>query len=85
MADVFITPHGKGWAVRAGDSTETELFDSQSQAIAYAREEARARHSYVMLQNDEGELVQHDSYRPLGIPDEETDIPLSAKEPAENK
>ena len=83
MADVFITPHGSGWAVRVGDSTQTELFDSQSQALAYAREEARARHSYVMLQNDEGELVQHDSFRPIGVPDEQTDIPLNVKVPVE--
>lgn len=76
MSDVVITKYGDDWAVRVSGSEETEVFETQQQALDYAHEKAKIIHGYVMMQNEEGELVQAASYRPLGIADEETDIAL---------
>jgi hypothetical protein len=37
-----------------------------------------------MLQNEKGELVQHASYRPTGMPDEDTDVSIDDEYLPEN-
>jgi hypothetical protein len=72
MANVIIAPHGNEWAVHTGDSADVELFHTQHEALAYAEERATLLHSYILLQNDAGELEQYSSHVPDGVPDEES-------------
>ena len=67
MGNVIITPSGNNWAVHVGDSSEVQVFDTRSQALDYAQQQAMQLHSYVLIQNDAGELEQHASYVPDGV------------------
>ncbi|WP_276120207.1 DUF2188 domain-containing protein [Pararhizobium qamdonense] len=59
-----VVPNSKGgWSVRsAGASRAARTFDSQSEAVAYARDAARANHSELYIHRRDGTISDRRSY-----------------------
>ena len=53
-----------GWAVRGeGDSKATRKFDTQSDAVAYARSIAKSSHGEIIIHGQDGKIRERDSYK----------------------
>lgn len=58
-----VVPHGKQWAVRpAGADTVSRTFNTQREAIAYAKAQAKAQHSELLIHNREGQIRKRNTY-----------------------
>ena len=62
--DRYVTPHGDEWAVKKDKSTETEIFNTKTQALKTASKEARANNASVTVQGKHGKIESRQSYNP---------------------
>lgn len=61
----WVVPHGGGWAQRGeGNSKVTRTFDTQREAIDAARRTARRERSELLIQGQDGQIRERDSYGP---------------------
>lgn len=58
-----VVPHNESWAVRgAGNSKVTKQFDTQREAIDFARGIARNQHSELLIHGSDGRIRARDSH-----------------------
>ncbi len=58
-----VVPHNGSWAVRgAGNSKVTKEFDTQREAIDYARNIARNQESELLIHGQNGQIRERDSH-----------------------
>lgn len=58
-----VVPRGDGWAVKgAGNERATSLHETQTEAIAAAREIARNQKSELFIHRPDGRIRDRDSY-----------------------
>jgi hypothetical protein len=58
-----VVPHQDGWAVRgAGNERVTKHFDTQSQAIQFARKIAINQTSEMLIHNEQGQIRERNTY-----------------------
>jgi hypothetical protein len=58
-----VVPHANGWAVKsAGGQKATAVYETQSAAIARAREIARNQESELLIHGRNGQIRERDSY-----------------------
>ncbi|AGI23746.1 hypothetical protein H681_09360 [Pseudomonas sp. ATCC 13867] len=58
-----VVPHGDNWAVRgAGNERVTKQFETQREAIDYARNIAVNQQSEVLIHNQQGQIRERNSY-----------------------
>lgn len=58
-----VVPHNGSWAVRgAGNSKVTKEFDTQREAIDYARSIARNQESELLIHGQNGQIRERDSH-----------------------
>jgi len=61
--DVHVVPHGDDWVARRPNTDRvSEVFDTQQQAIDYAREIAQRDHSELLVHNRQGQIRHRDSF-----------------------
>ncbi|MFN0213163.1 MAG: DUF2188 domain-containing protein [Saprospiraceae bacterium] len=59
----FVVRHSDDWAVKgAGNSKATKVFDTQREAIDYARQIARNQESELRIQGRDTKFREGDSY-----------------------
>ncbi len=59
----WVVRHGDGWAQRGeGNSRVTRTFDKQREAIDAARGTARREHSELLIQGENGQIRERNSY-----------------------
>lgn len=59
----WVSPRDDGWAVHGeGNERDTKIFDTQQEALDYARTIAIHQHSEVILQGQNGQIRSKDSY-----------------------
>jgi hypothetical protein len=59
----WVVRHGDGWAQRGeGNSRVTRTFDTQQQAIDAARDTARREKSEMLIQGEDGQIRERNSY-----------------------
>lgn len=59
----WVSPRGKQWAVHGErNEKDTKLFDTQREAMDYARKIAINQHSEVIIQGRNGKIRSKDSY-----------------------
>lgn len=62
-ANYHVIPEPTGWAVRrSGASKATKLFETQSDAVKYAREDAKKRNTDVYVHTRDGSISSRNSY-----------------------
>ncbi len=58
-----VTPHGEGWQVKgAGNSRTTKLFDTQAEAVEYAKVIAQNQQSELFIHKANGEIRERNTY-----------------------
>lgn len=58
-----VVPHGDDWAVRgAGNERVTRIFETQHQAIDFARQTAMNQKSEMLIHNQQGQIRERNSY-----------------------
>lgn len=58
-----VVPRQDGWAVKkAGATRASKVFDKQSDAIQYAREQSRKESGELYVHRKDGTIRQRDSY-----------------------
>jgi uncharacterized protein YdaT len=58
-----VLPRSDGWAVKkAGASRDTKVFDSQSQAIDYAKDVAKRNNSELFIHSRDGRIRERNTY-----------------------
>lgn len=58
-----VVPHGDNWAVRgAGNEKVTKQFDTQREAIDYARNIAINQGSEMLIHNQQGQIRERNTY-----------------------
>lgn len=58
-----VTPNGDSWQVKgAGNERATKLFDTQYEAIQYAKEIAINQKSELVIHNRKGQIREKNSY-----------------------
>jgi len=58
-----VVPNGDNWGVKGeGNEKLTKVFDTQKEAIGYAKIIAQNQHSEVVIHNKEGKIRDKDSY-----------------------
>lgn len=58
-----VVPHTNGWAVKSeGASRATEVFSTQQEAIARAREIAQNQRSELLIHGKDGQIRARDSH-----------------------
>ena len=61
--DQHVTPKGGRWQVKgAGNSRATKLFDTQAEAIDFARDIAKNQKSELVTHNRQGRIRSKDSF-----------------------
>lgn len=59
----WVSPRPEGWAVHgAGNSRDTNLYDTQAEAITRAKKIAINQGSEVIIQGKDGTIRSKDSY-----------------------
>lgn len=59
----WVSPRGERWGVHGeGNSRDTKQFDTQREAINYARDIAIKQGSEVIVQRPDGRIRSKDSY-----------------------
>lgn len=59
----WVSPRDNKWAVHGeGNTRDTKLFDTQSEAISYGRDIARNQQSELIVQRPNGQIRSKDSY-----------------------
>jgi hypothetical protein len=59
----WVVRHGDGWAQRGeGNVRATRTFDTQQQAIDAARDTARRENSELLIQGEDGQIRERNSY-----------------------
>jgi len=59
----WVVRHGEGWAQRGeGSDRVTRTFDRQQDAINAARETARREQSELIIQGEDGQIRERNSY-----------------------
>lgn len=59
----WVVRHGDGWAQRGeGNSRVTRTFDTQREAIHAARDTARREHSELLIQGENSQIRERNSY-----------------------
>jgi len=58
-----VTPHGEDWQVKgAGNSRATKLFDTQAEAVEYAKAIAQNQQSELFIHKTNGEIRGRNTY-----------------------
>lgn len=58
-----VTPHGEGWQVKgAGNSRATKLFDTQAEAVEYAKVIAQNQQSELFIHKANGGIRERNTY-----------------------
>ena len=58
-----VVPRQDAWAVKKGGATRaSKIFDTQADAIQYAREQARKESGELYVHRRDGTIRQRDSY-----------------------
>jgi hypothetical protein len=58
-----VVPHNDAWAVRGeGNLKVTKEFDTQQEAIKYARNVAQNQQSELLIHGENGQIRARDSY-----------------------
>lgn len=58
-----VTPKGSHWQVKgSGNSKATKVFNTQKDAIAFAKQVAKNQHSELITHNKQGQIRSKDSY-----------------------
>ncbi|NLY62576.1 MAG: DUF2188 domain-containing protein [Erysipelothrix sp.] len=58
-----VQPHNDGWQVKGeGNTKATKLFETQAEAIKYARDIAINQKAEVIIHGRDGEVRETDSY-----------------------
>ncbi|MDD4840058.1 MAG: DUF2188 domain-containing protein [Clostridia bacterium] len=58
-----VTPHGEDWQVKgAGNSRATKLFDTQAEAVEYAKAIAQNQQSELFIHKTNGEIRERNTY-----------------------
>jgi hypothetical protein len=58
-----VVPHPDGWGVKKeGASRASRVFNTQAEAIDYARDQAKRDHSELFVHGEDGRIRQRDSY-----------------------
>ena len=58
-----VVPHGDGWAVKRGGATRvTKSFETQADAIDYARDIAKNQQTELNVHNQRGRVREKNSY-----------------------
>lgn len=58
-----VTPIAKNWQVKgAGNKKATKIFDTQYEAISYAKKIAQNQGSELVIHNKHGKIRDKDSY-----------------------
>jgi uncharacterized protein YdaT len=61
--DVHVVPHPEGWATQTeGASKAGAVFDTQAEAIARARSQAKRQDVEVVIHRKDGTIRDSDSY-----------------------
>jgi hypothetical protein len=59
----WVVRHGDGWAQRGeGNDRVTRTFERQQDAIGAARETARRERSELIIQGEDGQIRERNSY-----------------------
>lgn len=59
----WVVPHGDKWAQRGeGNGRVTRTFDTQRQAIDAARDTAKRERSELLIQGENGQIRERNSY-----------------------
>lgn len=59
----WVVRHGDGWAHRGeGSDRVTRAFERQQDAIESARSAARMEHSELIIQGEDGQIRERNSY-----------------------
>jgi hypothetical protein len=59
----WVVRHGDRWAQRGeGNSRVTRTFDTQQEAIDASRDTARREHSELLIQGENGQIRERNSY-----------------------
>ncbi len=67
--DIHVIPHSDGWATRKENTDRAGVVtDTQGEAIARAREQARREHVEVVIHRRDGTIRDSDSYGPDPFP-----------------
>ncbi len=70
----WVSPRGDKWAVHGeGNTRDTKLFDTQSEAQSFARDIARNQQSEVIVQRPDGRIRSKDSYGNDPCPPKDTE------------
>lgn len=63
MPNQHVTPKdGKWQVIGAGNSKPTKIFDTQAEAISYAKSIAINQHSEVIIHGRDGKIREKNSY-----------------------
>ncbi|MGG7160232.1 hypothetical protein BH721_01370 [Clostridium baratii] len=63
MANQHVTPKDGSWQVKgAGNSKATKIFDTQAEAISYARDIAINQNSELVIHGRDGRIREKNSY-----------------------
>jgi hypothetical protein len=58
-----VVPNGDQWGVKgAGNEKMTRLFDTQNEAINFARQTAQNQQSEMFIHNQQGQIRDRNSY-----------------------
>lgn len=58
-----VTPKGSHWQVKgAGNSKATKVFNTQKEAITFAKQIAKNQHAELITHNRQGQIRSKDSY-----------------------
>lgn len=58
-----VVPYGDDWAVRgAGNDKVTRVFETQQEAINFARQTAINQQSEMFIHNQQGQIRERNSY-----------------------
>lgn len=70
----WVSPRNDKWAVHSENSErDTKLFDTQSDAVKYARGIAKNQRSELIVQSKTGQIVSKDSYGNDPFPPRDTE------------
>jgi hypothetical protein len=59
----WVVPHGDKWAQRGeGNDRVTRTFDTQREAIDAARDTAKREGSEIIIQGEDGQIRERNSY-----------------------
>ena len=62
--DRYVVPHGDEWAVKKEKGKEEEIFDTKTEAVSKAEEEAKQKNASVTIQGKHGKIEKRKAFNP---------------------